>query len=76
VEKRAVTKIELNTFRLTKAQELLLNFCEIPRSFKEIEQFMREHNFTMGAHLQKLKDLGLIRKEHDKWVRVKEVQRA
>jgi len=37
---------------------------------------MGEHNFTMGAHFQKLKDLGLIRKEHDKWVRVKKVQRA
>jgi len=36
VEKRAVTKIELNTFRLTKAQELLLNFCEIPKFFKEM----------------------------------------
>jgi len=36
VEKRAVKKIELNTFRLTKAQELLLNFCEIPKFFKEM----------------------------------------
>jgi len=37
---------------------------------------MREHNFTMGAHFQKLKDLGLIGNEHDKWVRVKKFQRA
>ncbi len=76
LDKRTITKIELNTFRLSKAQELLLNFCEIPRSFKEMEEFMKDHNFTMGAHFQKLKDLGLIRKENDKWVRVKEITKT
>ncbi len=76
LDKRTITKIELNTFHLSKAQELLLNFCEIPRSFKEMEEFMRDHNLTMGAHFQKLKDLGLIRKENDKWVRVKEITKT
>ncbi len=73
INTKTITKIELNTFRLSKAQELLLNFCAEPRTFKEMEKFMREHNYTMGMNFQKLRDMGLIRKENGKWVKVKEI---
>jgi len=73
INSRIITKIELNTFHLTKAQNLLLNYCSEPRTFSEMEKYMHEHGFTMGMNFQKLKDLGLIRKEGKKWVKVKEI---
>jgi len=73
LEDRTITKIEMNSYHLTKAQEMLLNYCNEPRSFSEIERYMKDHGYTMGMNFQKLKDLGLIRKEKDKWVKVKEL---
>jgi len=73
INSRTITKIELNTFHLTKAQNLLLNYCNTPKTFKEMDQFMKDHGYTMGMNFQKLKDLGLIRKEGKKWVKVKEI---
>jgi len=73
LENKTITKIEMNSYHLTKAQEMLLNYCNEPRSFSEMEKYMKEHNLTMGMNFQKLKDLGLIRKEKDKWIKVKEL---
>ncbi len=59
---------------LTKAQKLLLEYCEIPRKYSEIKEYMHQHGYTMGANFEKLKEMKLIAKEGHGWYKVKESQ--
>ncbi len=66
---QTITNNAISTYRLTKAQTVLLNFCTAPKTYKEIEAFMYSHDYSMGINFQKLKSLGLITKEQDKWIK-------
>ena len=53
--------------KLTNAQKLLLDYLTEPRTFKDMENYMKDHNYTMGSTFEKLKKLGLIEKRDNLW---------
>jgi len=67
IEQKEPEKTTKQELKLTDAQKLLLNYLTEPRTFKDMENYMKNHNYTMGATFEKLKKLGLIEKRDNLW---------
>jgi len=70
LEDKTIVKEKVKTVYITQAQKLILQYLIKPRTYKEIKEFMNEHEYTMGMNFHGLIKKGLIRKnENGKWER-------